>query len=168
MANPLKLMADRYRRWRHSRGYGIHSPLAYTLVTEALYLRHGYAYYRETDPRLDADSPGTARRARALYRLITVLRRDFGSPLPVYLAPSAPACHRKAALLAGACLVNKPESARCAVLPPATPPRPQGDCPDLDCGRHEIPKSGRLIFLGRHWTIVISGHQMADTVYILP
>lgn len=34
-----------YKRWRHSRGYGVHSPYAYKIVTEVLQSPRGYAYY---------------------------------------------------------------------------------------------------------------------------
>lgn len=36
-----------YRNWRHTKGYGVHSPYAYMLVTEILSLPRGYAYYDE-------------------------------------------------------------------------------------------------------------------------
>ena len=37
-------MWNRYKRWRHTKGYGVHSPFAYRLVTDVL--RPGqYAYY---------------------------------------------------------------------------------------------------------------------------
>lgn len=39
-------------RWRHSRGYGIHSPYAYRLVKEAICPDRGYLYYEELTPRL--------------------------------------------------------------------------------------------------------------------
>lgn len=36
---------ERYRRLRHSRGFGVHSPWAYGLVREALMPLRGYGYY---------------------------------------------------------------------------------------------------------------------------
>lgn len=44
---------ERYRRWRHRRGYGVHSPYAYTLIREALFPARGYAYYADEDPRIE-------------------------------------------------------------------------------------------------------------------
>ncbi len=42
--NPLTLLANAYLRWRHSHGFGVHSPFAYNLVTMAV--RPGkYGYY---------------------------------------------------------------------------------------------------------------------------
>lgn len=54
-------MITGYRAWRHTHGYGVHSPYAYMLVTEVLDLPGGYAYY---------DEPlwGSDRMARALLR----------------------------------------------------------------------------------------------------
>ena len=43
---------ERFRRWRHSRGFGIHSPFAYRLVKEAICPDRGYLYYEELTPRL--------------------------------------------------------------------------------------------------------------------
>lgn len=42
--NPWK----HYLRWRHSKGYGVHSPYAYRFVTEVLN-SHGYGYYAYRD-----------------------------------------------------------------------------------------------------------------------
>lgn len=41
-----------YKRWRHGRGFGVHSPLAYAVVMETLRPQHGYAYHAELDTRL--------------------------------------------------------------------------------------------------------------------
>ena len=43
MTNILTL----YREWRHSKGYGVHSPYAYMLVTDILALPKEYTYYDE-------------------------------------------------------------------------------------------------------------------------
>ena len=42
-----------YRRWRHTRGFGVHSPFAFRLVTEAIHPPRGYAYYAELEPGMD-------------------------------------------------------------------------------------------------------------------
>lgn len=39
-----------YCRWRHTCGYGIHSPFAFRLITEAIHPSCGYCYYSELDP----------------------------------------------------------------------------------------------------------------------
>ncbi len=42
-----------YKRLRHSRGFGVHSPSAYRLVREVIHPSRGYAYYAESAlPRL--------------------------------------------------------------------------------------------------------------------
>ncbi len=57
-----------YKRWRHGRGFGVHSPLAYALVSEVLRKQHGYAYRAELDPNLGGGVLCNAR-ARMLVRL---------------------------------------------------------------------------------------------------
>lgn len=75
-----------YKRWRHGRGFGVHSPLAFYVCTEVI--RPGCAYYAYPD--IDASlEPGVGlgvrRRARMLHRLAA--RLDVGevsvlTPLP--------------------------------------------------------------------------------------
>lgn len=43
------LGTDWYKRWRHARGFGIHSPSAYRLVREVLRPGSAYAYYAYED-----------------------------------------------------------------------------------------------------------------------
>lgn len=38
-----------YRRWRHTRGFGVHSPFAFKLVSDILRLPARYGYYGYTD-----------------------------------------------------------------------------------------------------------------------
>jgi hypothetical protein len=38
-------LIDRYRRWRHGHGYGVHSPFAYFMVKEVVRPGKGYDYY---------------------------------------------------------------------------------------------------------------------------
>lgn len=57
-----------YKRWRHGRGFGVHSPLAYALVSEVLSKQRGYAYRAELDPNLGGGVLCNAR-ARMLVRL---------------------------------------------------------------------------------------------------
>lgn len=46
-------MWDRYKRWRHSRGYGVHSPFAYKFVTDVLRPGpYGYYSYHDIEPNL--------------------------------------------------------------------------------------------------------------------
>lgn len=57
-----------YKRWRHGRGFGVHSPLAYALVCEVLRKQRGYAYRAELNPNLGGGVLCPAR-ARMLVRL---------------------------------------------------------------------------------------------------
>lgn len=61
-----------YRRWRHTRGFGVHSPFAFRLVTEVIRPPLGYIYYAEEEP----DMPPPRRMA---YRLDIFLRNETGS-----------------------------------------------------------------------------------------
>ncbi|MDE6010907.1 MAG: hypothetical protein K2F87_05650 [Muribaculaceae bacterium] len=156
MASILSAIADIYRRWRHSRGFGVHSPFAYTLVTDALYPPHGYAYYLENDARLDSADPSESRQARALYRLAVTLRSGTGARTDIYLWPEAPKCYRAALILAGANILASTRPDACAILPGG-----------MEAVR--IPTTGGVLTLsGRHLTIIIPGREMADTRYTLP
>lgn len=66
------MIARAYKRWRHTRGYGVHSPFAYMIVKEVIRPAEGYAYYGyvDIDNAIDDNSlPGTRRMARILLRL---------------------------------------------------------------------------------------------------
>lgn len=60
-----KKLTDRINRWRHRRGYGVHSPAAFMLVKEVVCPQTGYRYYGED--RLDVT--GMSGRDRLLCRL---------------------------------------------------------------------------------------------------
>lgn len=48
--NPVSAICDGYLRWRHSKGYGVHSPFAYKIVTEVISPgKYGYYGYHEID-----------------------------------------------------------------------------------------------------------------------
>lgn len=66
---------DLLTRWRHTRGYGVHSPLAFRIVTECVCPDSRYAYY--ADSRIDyvfKDNRHRRRQLRVLVRLIVILR----------------------------------------------------------------------------------------------
>lgn len=79
----MSRIAEGYKRWRHTRGYGVHSPFAYRIVSEAIRPARGYAYYGDSDIDHCFSSAFDARmrrHARILLRLICLLR-----PESVYL-----------------------------------------------------------------------------------
>lgn len=45
IAYTLRPLARSYKTWRHGRGYGVHSPLAYTLLKQALRPPGKYGWY---------------------------------------------------------------------------------------------------------------------------
>ena len=69
------LLKDWIRRWRHTRGYGVHSPLAFRIVKECIRPDRRYGFY--CDPYLDfeyhEDRRGL-RHARMIIRLLNLLR----------------------------------------------------------------------------------------------
>lgn len=48
VSNPLIWLA----RFRHRKGYGVHSPFAFRFITEVVYERHPYYAYKELDKTL--------------------------------------------------------------------------------------------------------------------
>lgn len=67
-----------YLRWRHSKGYGVHSPYAYRLITEVLRPgRYGYYAYQQLDKLARPDKnlkSSFIREARFLVRLVIFLK----------------------------------------------------------------------------------------------
>lgn len=57
-----------YTDWRHGRGFGVHSPWAYALITEAL--RNPCTYYNEQTARRLMGTRAEARAAGAVFRII--------------------------------------------------------------------------------------------------
>lgn len=65
-------IASRYKRWRHGRGFGVHSPLAYDLVMNTLRENYRYYAYETLDYRTGAtmDSAISKRQIRLIFRLL--------------------------------------------------------------------------------------------------
>lgn len=65
-------IADSYRRWRHGRGFGVHSPYAYRMVREVLRLPDTCGYYAYADiarERVRLRAPLRLADAFLIYRL---------------------------------------------------------------------------------------------------
>ncbi len=61
-------LVRRYKRWRHGRGFGIHSPFAYDFITRTLRERLPYYAYDSLDAKAAAESI-RLRRLRLLFRI---------------------------------------------------------------------------------------------------
>lgn len=83
------------RRWRNSRGFGVHSPFGFRLIETVFKPQRGYAYYAYSDICRDCRHNRSPRSiehdARILMRLACVLM-----PSSVYLPPKAPKAFRTA------------------------------------------------------------------------
>lgn len=113
--NPFSIIWSAYLRWRHSKGFGVHSPFAFALVNDAV--RPGiYGYYgyelinsvilltqEESYPRINKD-------ACLLLRLLVAL-----TPQRLYIGGDDLYAFRAAAIAAGIPLF----------LPSETPPYPR-------------------------------------------
>lgn len=65
---------DFINRWRHTHGYGVHSPLAFRIITECIHPEDRYAYYADSHIRSMSDNEEMRRRLRLIVRLINMLR----------------------------------------------------------------------------------------------
>lgn len=66
-------LARRYKRWRHGRGFGIHSPFAYDFITRTLRERLPYYGYDDIDAARGcawSEPLLPARRLRLLFRIL--------------------------------------------------------------------------------------------------
>lgn len=66
----MSRLADWYKRLRHSRGFGIHSPSAYRLIREVLRPDSRYGYYAYQDIREITDPDYSYRELCLIYRLL--------------------------------------------------------------------------------------------------
>lgn len=90
-------IAARLNRWRGSRGYGVHSPLAFSLVKHVLRPSRGVVYYgEEALMATDGLAGRELKRARILLRLVAELQPSF-----VWISPGASAHLQSAVRLAG-------------------------------------------------------------------
>lgn len=98
----MKSIGSWYRRWRHTRGFGVHSPLAFRLV-ETVVKRH-YSYYNYD--ALEAESNSSCARGVQVHRLKSraLLLHRLASRFPaeqVLFVGNVPEIFRKSILLAG-------------------------------------------------------------------
>lgn len=70
------LLSRIYKRWRHTRGYGVHSPFAYMIVKEVIKPSRRYAWYAYEDMEtlLPSGDSRLRKEARMFFRLLAILR----------------------------------------------------------------------------------------------
>lgn len=85
------MIADSYKRWRHGRGFGVHSPFAYRFVNDIVRTRRGYGYY--AGPELEYLLKGRPRRDRQFWRMVFRIgaRLNLKSLYLPHDAPALPA-----------------------------------------------------------------------------
>lgn len=95
---------DRFQRWRASKGYGVHSPLAFSLVRNVVSPQRDVAYYGEERLRESFLSNGCS---PALFRRACLLLRFVAERQPAYvwISPNLPDIFIEAVRLAG-CVVR--------------------------------------------------------------
>lgn len=84
-------LAEAYKRWRHTHGFGVHSPFAFDLVTTVVRPGSHYAHYGYEDIDnciVRTSLPGSRRHARMLLRLAAFLDvRSAFLPKDAYSPP---------------------------------------------------------------------------------
>ena len=89
---------DWYKRWRHGRGYGVHSPSAYALVRDVLRPGSKYAFYAYDKLKLRRwGGSMTVAEQELVYRLFVHFQP---SEITVYLPEGADGCLQKIAAIA--------------------------------------------------------------------
>lgn len=104
---------DGYKRWRHGRGFGVHSPYAYRMVREVLRLPDSCGYYAYADiarERVRLRAPLPLADAFLIYRLVV----EF-APREVVVVARGPLERLLRAIAAaaapGAAVTHRPERA---------------------------------------------------------
>ena len=109
--NLLSPIARGYKRWRHSRGYGVHSPFAYSLVNMAISPGHPYGYYGyfDIDSALTTHADESYPRLRHDARLLLRTMATLGSRRLVLASRCKGVFHAVAKALAIPCQDIRPD-----------------------------------------------------------
>ena len=89
-------LGERFRRWRATRGYGVHSPLAFRLLGRVVRPSRNVVYYGEEKLQLSDEPYSMIKRARLLLRLVAELEPSY-----VWTSPDLPELFTEAIRLAG-------------------------------------------------------------------
>ncbi|MDE5876204.1 MAG: hypothetical protein K2H47_01660 [Muribaculaceae bacterium] len=107
-------------RWRHSRGFGVHSPYAYHLVCEIVRPdpRYGYYGYRDIERAILEARMSSSEESRCIRRACLLLRCVANlHPASVWLPSSSAPCMSVAVAKGGNCQLSvKPEECELMVL----------------------------------------------------
>lgn len=71
--NPLSSLGRAYLRLRHSKGFGVHSPFAFNLITTAISPPRGYGYYAYPHIDIRSHSRLEAKETKLLLRIADFL-----------------------------------------------------------------------------------------------
>lgn len=174
-------ISDKINRMRHRHGFGVHSPLGFALVKNALWLPRGYAFYGETDID-DYPLPKRERnRWRRLLRAVAYL--GLGSAV----APKDCPRHLDGVLSLAGCTLRRLSHAECKTVSTLARSTDMlvdlaGTCPEEEVaaflalpGKVAVRKltsatqpesiPGDLILLFRDRYIALSRPGMARTLY---
>lgn len=104
----IRRLTKRYRRWRHTRGFGIHSPFAFNLINDWLRPGSVYGMYGDADiirvaDEIEAETGISGREKRRIIRRGKTLLRLLGAthPRTLWIAPGLPVTLTAAAGAAG-------------------------------------------------------------------
>lgn len=121
-------MFEAYKRWRHSRGFGIHSPSAYRLIREVLRPSGRYGYYAYAALRRLASDRREFSEFCMVYRLLVDLQ-----PASIAVAGS-PKLAQVARLAFPERLTNAASDAAFAIVADTQGAAPAGRGGALFCG----------------------------------
>ncbi len=79
---------ERFKCWRHGRGFGVHSPYAFRMVSDVLHLPVSYSYYQYRDiarERARLRAPVSLDEAFLIFRLVVEFQ-----PAQVFIAARGP------------------------------------------------------------------------------
>ena len=93
-------LAERFNRWRATKGYGVHSPLAFRLIQRAIKPPRGIAYYGEEKLDVSPLPRFMVKRAGILLRAVAELQPSY-----VWFSPGLPEIYQEAIRLAG-CVIR--------------------------------------------------------------